>query len=437
MKSIMVTAPSSGCGKTTITMGVIRALKNIGYQVSCFKTGPDYIDTAFLRVASGKSAGNLDMHLQGREGIKEALSLADGDVCVIEGAMGYFDGIYNTYQNSSYDLSVELDVNCILIYTPKGEMFSAIPKIKGMLDFEHSQIKGIILNQISSHYYALLKEQIEKHTSIKVLGYVPKMKEVELKSRHLGLIQSVEIENIEDHIEQIAQVIQENIDMDELIDLMSEARSNPFPEVKKRNLKVGIAMDQAFSFYYRENIQLLEEACNVIYFSPLKDQELPICDLLYFGGGYPEVFGKELEKNKRMLHQIKTYAKQGGCIYAECGGLMYLTDAIEDSNMVGIFKGKSTLTDRLQRFGYIEVELNEECLLGKAGDRLTAHEFHKSVSKVESQGVFTIYKTMGKRKWTCGYQYKNVLAAYPHINFLGNIDAFNHMLDYVEKEKKQ
>lgn len=435
MKGIMITAPSSGSGKTTITLGIIRALKNRGLDVCGFKTGPDYIDAAFIKAASKKYAGNLDMHLMGREGIKKSLSMGEGEYCIIEGAMGYFDGIYNTYENSSYDISKHLKVNGILVYTPKGEMFSAVPKIMGMSGFEGSMIKAVILNRVNESYYKLLKEQIEKYTGLKVLGYVPPIEDVEIKSRHLGLVQSVEIDDIEEKIEKAAGVVSKSLDMDLLVELMTEMNDLSIKYPGKRNLKVAVALDKAFSFYYRENLRLFDECCSVEYFSPVQDESIPSCDILYLGGGYPEVFREELAANKKMLSSIKKYAEGGGCVYAECGGFMYLMDLIEDCNMAGVFKGKSQLTKSLQRFGYIDIELEKDCMLGRKGDILTAHEFHKSTTEIEGEPIYKIKKTMGDKTWSCGYSYKNVLAGYPHINFLGNIKAFEHMLDYVEQQR--
>jgi cobyrinic acid a,c-diamide synthase len=436
MKAIMITAPSSGSGKTTITMGLIRALKKKGLRVSAFKTGPDYIDKAFLETASGNFAGNLDMHLQGEEGMKNSLALADGDCCVIEGAMGYFDGIYNTWTNSSYHISSSLGVNAVMVYTPKGEMFSAIPKIKGMVEFEDSRIRAVILNKVNKHYYTLLKEQIEKYTGLKVLGFIPDMEDVELKSRHLGLVQSSEINDIESKLDKLSEVILNSIDMDMLISIMNDMDKAVTINTEKRNIKVAVAMDKAFSFYYRENLDMLEKSCEVVYFSPMNDSILPYCDFLYLGGGYPEIFREELSENASMLESIREFSETGGCIYAECGGFMYLTENIEGSEMVGVFKGKSEMTSKLQRFGYINLDIKKDCILGKVGDTLTAHEFHRSVSTVEGEEIYKIRKTMGEKAWECGYSYKNTLGGYPHISFLGNKKAFSSMLDYIENNKK-
>jgi cobyrinic acid a,c-diamide synthase len=436
MKTILITAPSSGSGKTTISVGIIRALKNKGLDVCAFKTGPDYIDRAFLEKASGRRAGNLDMHLQGKEGVGKALSMTTAAYCVIEGAMGYFDGIGNTYKSSSYDISRELEINSILIYTPKGEMFSAIPKIKGLAEFEDSNIKAVIFNNVGEKHYWMLKEALEKHTDLKVLGYIPKIEEIEFKSRHLGLVQSIEIEDIEAKIEAIAEAVLRNIDLDELMKLMKDIEVPEAPKIRKRKIKVGIAMDHAFSFHYSENIKLLEMSCEIEYFSPLQDKVIPDCDLLYLGGGYPEVFAENLAKNHSMLDSIKSFSEKGGYIYAECGGFMYLNQSINGHPMVGAFKGESKMTKGLQRFGYIELQLKEDCMLGKKGDKITAHEFHKSLTKIEDAPIFSINKTMGDGAWECGYLYKNTYGGYPHIHFLGNMDVLNNILNNIEGRKK-
>lgn len=436
MKTILITAPNSGCGKTTISVGITRALLNKGLDVCAFKTGPDYIDRAFLEKASKRRAGNLDMHLQGKEGMLSALSMASAEYCVIEGAMGYFDGISNTYINSSYDISRELELNSILIYTPKGEMFTAIPKIKGLAEFEDSNIKAVIFNNVGEKHYYMLKEALGKHTDLKVLGYIPKIEEVEFKSRHLGLVQSIEIDDIEAKIDVIAKVVLKNIDIDEFVKLMKDIEIPEAPKVKKRDIKVGIAMDNAFSFYYSENIRLLEITCEVEYFSPLHDKTIPDCDLIYLGGGYPEVFEETLAKNKSMLDSINSFSEKGGFIYAECGGFMYLNQFINAQPMVGVFKGESKMTKNLQRFGYIDMQLKVDCILGKKGDRITAHEFHKSVTQVEAEPIFSISKSLGDSKWACGYLYKNTYGGYPHIHFLGNIDVLNNILEHIERSKK-
>ncbi|MCR2043852.1 cobyrinate a,c-diamide synthase [Anaerosalibacter massiliensis] len=437
MKMIMVTAPSSGSGKTLVTLGIIRALKKKGMNICGYKTGPDYIDTKFLGKASGKRPGNLDIHLMGVDGIKKAIAMGEGEYAVVEGAMGYFDGIYNTFENSSFQISNKLDINSILVYTPKGEMFSAIPKIKGMVDFEGSKIKGVILNKVNKSMYMLLKSQIEKYIGIKVLGFIEEDKALEIESRHLGLIQTEELENIEHTIEKASTIIEENIDIEEIIKLMKEVKTPRFIYPEKRNIKIAIAYDKAFSFYYMENLKLLEKTCNVEYFSPLEDEKLPICDLVYIGGGYPEIFKDELSKNKSMLISIRDFVEKDGYIYGESGGFLYLLENIEGSKMCNVLKGNGTMTDKLERFGYINVELLKDCVLGRKGDILTGHEFHKTTVDIDDEDIYNITKPMSKKTWRCGHTYKNVLGGYPHINFLGNMESFNWLMDKVENSRER
>ncbi|MDD2481522.1 MAG: cobyrinate a,c-diamide synthase [Lutispora sp.] len=432
MNMLMITGPSSGMGKTLVTLGIIRSLKNRGINVSGFKTGGDFIDTKYIAEASGKRAGNLDRFLLGDRGVKESIAMNRGDIGIVEGAMGYFDGMGNGFENSSYDISKLLDINAILVYTPKGEMFSAIPKIKGMVDFPGSKIKGIILNKVSKTMYALLKEKIEEYINIKVLGYLEENKDLEIESRHLGLIQSIEISEVNRTIEKATANIEKNIDIEEIIRLCCSVELPDYIYPSKRNIKVAVAYDKAFSFYYGENLNLFENICQVEYFSPIKDKKFSQCDLLYLGGGYPEVFKEELSMNYEMRKSIKDKADAGGFIYAEAGGLMYLTDSIEQSFMCGVFRGQSIMTDKLQRFGYESMELSKDCVLGKKGDIMTGQEFHKSIVQIDGEEIFNISKPNGTREWKCGYVYKNVLAAYPHINFLGNMKAFNHLLDTIE-----
>ncbi len=439
MKSILISAPASGSGKTTITLGLIRALKNQGLDVCSYKAGPDYIDQAFLEKASGLPVGNLDMHLQGVNGMHYSLSRAPAEYCIIEGVMGYFDGISNTYQNSCFDIARQLQIPSLLVYAPKGEMFSVIPKVKGMADFGQSTIKAVLFNKISEKYFNLLNEAVTEYTDLEVVGYVPAVDQVQFGSRHLGLIQSDEIDDIDQKIDALAKIVTEYVDLEKIQALMQT------PDIKKDlngfsldkfDITIAIARDKAFSFYYRENLELLEASCRVVYFSPLKDNRLPDCDLIYFGGGYPEVFRKELAANKTMLSSVKQYGEKGGFIFGECGGLMYLLEYVEDSPMVGLLPGKCNLTKSLQRFGYIDLKLQEDCFLGKAGTRFTGHEFHKSTASVTCPTVYNIQKTMGEAKWNCGFKYKNIIAGYPHINFLSNIELLRNMLASVEHNRR-
>lgn len=416
MKSVMIAAPESNSGKTIVAAGIIRALKNRGVDVSAFKTGPDFVDRKYIELASKKKAGNLDMHLMGQEGIHDAISMNKGEFAVIEGVMGYFDGIHNTYENSSYDISRKLDIPSILVYSPKGEMFTIIPKIKGMVDFSNNRIKGLILNKTSSAMYKLLKEQIEKHMDIKVLGYIP-------------YEESMKINELDNPMDEIASIVEENIDVDEILNMSRKIEVKSFEYPEKTNLTVAIAYDDAFNFYYQENINLLEKTTNVRYFSPLNDEKIPEADLVYIGGGYPELFKDELSRNISMINSLRNYANKGGYIYGEGGGLMYLSNSIDGTPMCKIIDGESRMTDRLQNFGYSNIILKEYTI--------PAQEFHRSILETDMEGVFSLKKPMSKKSWKSGYKYKNVLGIFQHINFLGNMKAFNHLLKKLQDKKEK
>ncbi|MFA5576352.1 MAG: cobyrinate a,c-diamide synthase [Tissierellaceae bacterium] len=438
MKSILITGPSSNSGKTTITLALTRAISNRGYKISAFKAGPDFIDLRYLEMASGKQAGNLDIHLMGIDGVRTSLSMNYGEYGIVEGAMGYFDGIYNGFENSSYHISNELDIPTILVYRPKGEMFSVIPKIKGMVDFSGSKIKGIILNEVNERIYRLLREKIEEYIGVEVLGYLPKDKKLELESRYLGLVWPDNRKDSQDFISRAANIAEKTLSIDRILGLANEIQVEDYKHEGKRNIKVAIARDGAFNFYYRENLKLLENTCKVEYFSPIKDKEVPSADLIYLGGGYPELFKEELTANKDMIRSIREKAEEGVFILAEAGGFMYLVSSIEGHAMCNIFKGHSRMTNRLQRFGYVDMELREDTILGKKGDIIKGHEYHQSTIDIDHKPLFNISKPKDiSRRWLCGYSFKNVLAYYQHINFLGNRKTFNHLLDSIENKRKR
>ncbi len=437
MKTIMITGPSSNSGKTLITIGIIRAIKNRQVDISAFKTGPDFIDRKYLQQASGKRAGNLDMHLMGRQGIFKSLAMNLGEFAVIEGAMGYFDGIHNTFENSSYDISKELNIPSILVYSPKGEMFSVIPKLKGMIDFPGSKIRGIILNKVSKSMYVLLKEKIEKYTDVQVLGYLPYKSEFNIESKSLGLTGIDPEFNCEKLINKVYETIEETVDINKILQMANKLNIKAYQYKEKRNIKVAIAYDRALNFYFNENLNLLENMCHVEYFSPLEDKKIPDCDFIYIGGGYPEEYLEKLSENKSMINSINEEAEKGKYIIAEAGGFMYLVSAIEEYSMVGIFKGKATMTKALERFGYVNIELKENTILGEKACLISANEYHKSIIEIEAKPIFKINKAKSNRTWQCGYKYKNTLAYYQHINFIGNMSNFYYLLENIAKRKER
>lgn len=332
MKSIIISSNCSGGGKTTFTLGLMKLLKNKGYDVQGYKVGPDYIDSGFHSEITGKQSRNLDLHLMGEEGVKDSFLRGSGDFGVIEGVMGLYDGVSITEKGSTYSISKLLsDTPIILVLTPKAQCTTLAAEINGIKNFKNANIIGVVFNAVNQKYYELLKAVVEENCDVKALGYIPKDDSIKLESRHLGLVQSVEVNNIVEKIERCAQLIEENVDLSYLLQNSKEVKLDIKDKfhLENKNINIAVAYDEAFRFYYKENLELLEEIGNVTYFSPIRDEKLPEnIDFLYLGGGYPEVFKEKLAKNISMRNSIKEALENGLKCYAECGGLMYLTERI-------------------------------------------------------------------------------------------------------------
>ncbi|AOR24281.1 cobyrinate a,c-diamide synthase [Clostridium taeniosporum] len=437
MKSIIISSNCSGGGKTTFTLGIMKALKERGLCVQGYKVGPDYIDTAFHKEATGIESRNLDIFLMGKDGVRKSYFNGKGDVGIIEGVMGLYDGLGTTTNSSTYDVSNTLEnMPILLVLSPKGQSSTLCAEINGLKSYRNANIVGVVLNCVSEKYYKLLKYAIEENCNIKVFGYIPKNEELKISSRHLGLVQSMEIDNLQEKLLLCSNLINQYVDIDGILGNMLEVK-NPIYNyetklhIKNNNLNIGIALDKAFSFYYKDNIELLKSIGNIIYFSPLNDKKLPDdLDFLYIGGGYPEVFKEELEKNISMRKSIKDALNLGLKCYAECGGLMYLTEEIDGYSMVGFLDGKSEVTKGLKRFGYCTVNIDRKYF----GEdiKINAHEFHKSDVNLNENEIYNVEKTQydgEKLTWQCGYLKNNTLAGYAHINFLGNIKLLESLIN--------
>lgn len=460
MRSIIISSNCSGGGKTTFTLGLMKVLKSRNFHVQGYKVGPDYIDTAFHKAVTGIASRNLDTFLMGEEGVKKSFQKGSGNIGIIEGVMGLYDGIGASEKGSTYHVSKLLgNMPIVLVLSPKGQSASICAEISGFKNYKDANIVGVVLNSVSEKYYNLLKYAIEKNCNIKVFGYIPKTPEIALSSRHLGLVQSMEILNLEEKLDICANLMEKYVDIDGIINATQEYKistdgdlSNSFKEdnkqksfesligeSKNRNLKIGVALDKAFSFYYKDNLEALENLGEVVYFSPINDKELPQnLDFLYIGGGYPEVFKKELENNYSMRKSIKEALDRGLRCYAECGGLMYLTQSIDGSEMVGFFNGDSTMTNKLQNFGYCKVKIDNKCFDNRSLEdnefEINAHEFHKSKVDLDEDNVYEVEKTLYNGevlKWKCGYFKNNTLGGYAHINFLGNEELLKALLNFL------
>jgi cobyrinic acid a,c-diamide synthase len=448
MKSIIISSNCSGGGKSTFTLALMKALIDRGYDVQGYKAGPDYIDTAFHTHLCKKASRNLDLFMMGEDGVKTSLSKGQGDMGIIEGVMGLYDGLGYDSKYSTFHLSQMLNIPIILVITPQAQSNTLCAELLGLLNYENANIKGVVLNNITEGYYKLLKKMIEKNTPLKVLGYMPKDERIAFGSRHLGLIQSSEVEDLDKKISICSTLLEEHVDIDEIINCLEEVKVynstsayNGMEHTKKllnKPLRIAYAYDKAFSFYYRDNVELFETVGELIPFSALKDKKLPEdIDFLYIGGGYPEVFEKELSKNKELLIDIKNKLEEGLPTYAECGGLMYLTKGSEENNLVGFFKGVYKIDDRLVNFGYAELQVSKENHIFNKGLKINCHEFHKSYVELEEPAIYSLNKNYydEERNWQCGYIKNNVIASYAHIHFYGNMEFFNSLirLAYMNK----
>ncbi len=428
MKGFMIAGVSSGIGKTTVSMGLMSLFEN----VSPFKVGPDYIDTTFHQFVTGNKSYNLDLFMMGEEGVKYSFYKHHKGISIVEGVMGLYDGIdHSLDNNSSAHLARVLDLPVILIVSGGGKSTSIAAEVLGykMLD-SRVKIASVIINRTTEAMYKHYKEAIEKYTGVECIGYLPKDESLSVSSRHLGLLQAEEIDGLREKSKHLKEILQKTIDVERLLEIAElgekDGIKNPFEELKDKykGLKVGIAKDKAFSFYYNDNLELMEDlGMELIPFSPMSDKEIPEVDLLYFGGGYPENYAKELSSNIEMIESIREYHQKGGKIYGECGGFMYLTSRIKllDGKyfpMCDIIKCSVEMRDRLDisRFGYISL-YDKEKTLGRG------HEFHYSkISDIKDDSrEYRAIKPNGK-EWACVFKEKNCRVGYPHIHFFKSLD---------------
>ncbi|MGL4687645.1 MAG: cobyrinate a,c-diamide synthase [Fusobacteriaceae bacterium] len=437
-KGFILSGVSSGIGKTTISIGLMNIFKN----VSAFKSGPDFIDPTFHSFVTKNNSYNLDLFLMGESGVKYSFYNHLKDFNIIEGAMGLYDGIDNSLNNYSVaHLSRVLEMPVILVVDGGGKGTSIASQILGYKIFDSRvNIIGVIINKVSSEKtYDLYKDAIEKYTGIKCLGYLSKNEEFNIESRHLGLLRANEVKELENKVQKISEELKKNVDIEFIERECSFEIEKPedifeIYRDKYKGLKIGIARDKAFSFYYKDNLELLEKmGIELKYFSPLVDKKIPEVDILYFGGGYPENYLEELSLNKSMIQSIQDFHALNKIILGECGGFMYLSQGIENLNgeffkLCSLAECEIKMFNRLDisRFGYIDIEYNG--LKGKA------HEFHysKIVKSGDMNKKYEVYKKDG-RHWSCGYSSKKLLAGYPHLHYFKSIDILEEILKGVEK----
>ena len=445
----MISAPGSGSGKTTIVCGLLKALMEKGLTVAAFKSGPDYIDPMFHSRVIGAKSRNLDLFMLGKDTTRYlvAKNTQQADVAVFEGAMGFYDGMGKTTEASAYDLACTCDVPVVLVVNGKGAALSIAATIKGFKDFrKDSHIVGAILNNVNPMSYLFYKDIIEQETGVKLLGYFPVMQDCNFESRHLGLVTAEEIGDLQQIVEKLAAQAAKSIDLDGLLEVARSAQALSYKEVSLEpcaKVRIGIAQDKAFCFYYQDALDLLTElGAELVPFSPIADAHLPEnISGLVLGGGYPELYAKQLAENKTLLQEVKTAICGGMPCFAECGGFMYLLERYREADKayvwVGAVAGEAAMTKKLTRFGYVHLTAQVDNVLCKAGEKINGHEFHYSDS-TNNGTSFIAAKASGRGSWECATATPTLYAGYPHIHLWGNPEFarnfVQHCCEYAAKQ---
>lgn len=451
---VMFAATRSGSGKTTVTCGVLAALKKQNIKVQAYKCGPDYIDPMFHRTVLGIDTGNLDTFFADADAIGRILArdTKDAELIVMEGVMGYYDGVGGaTTMASSYELSKVTKTPVVLIVDAKGASVTLAAIIRGIMEYKKdSRIVGVILNRVSPMFYSRIKHVIETECGIPVLGYLPEDASFAVPSRHLGLLQPDEMQKQRDWVETVAKAARKTIDIDGILEIAAQAEmlqiQKATGETEKSKFpagyRIGVARDAAFSFYYRENLRMLENmGATLVYFSPLTDAHVSEVDALIFGGGYPELYAKQLYENQSMRASVWQALEAGMPCHAECGGFLYLGKSLADAEgnvyeMVGFLDGAGFRTERLQRFGYVELAPQEADAFA-VNTVLRGHEFHYWDS-TDCGDACLAWKPLSKQKtYPCMVKKKGTFAGFPHLYYAGAENFFYHLfLNSTENENR-
>lgn len=440
---LIIAGVQSGVGKTTLTLGTIAALHRRGLEIQPFKVGPDYIDSGLHFWAAGRPSYNLDTWMCPPEMVRQvfAANASQADVSIIEGVMGLFDGArVGDIQGSSADIALLLEAPVILVVNVEAMAGSCIALVKGYRDY-HPRVKlgGVILNRASSYHRTYIQPAMDQELGIPVLGCFEPNKEIHMPERHLGLLPADENHELERLIKRMADLVEKHLDLDRLFEIAQAAPEIDVAAAKnieKSLVRLGVARDKAFSFYYQDSLDFLrEKGVKLVFFSPMEDEALPDVDGLYLGGGFPEMFIEHLSRNRSMMSSIARAHQNGMPIYAECGGYMYLCRQLEDlSGRVwtgaGLVPARVKMTAKLQALGYIEARALTDSPLAAAGDVLRGHEFHYSRIEDMDNGpnAFTFQGGLNSGGRKEGYAVGNLIASYLHIQMRSHPQAVERFI---------
>jgi cobyrinic acid a,c-diamide synthase len=441
VKGLLISGTASGAGKTTVALAIMAGLRRRGLAVQPFKCGPDFLDTGHHTRISGRTARNLDTWMLSVEANRSVLrnTARGADVVVAEGMMGLFDGKSGSTEiGSSAEIAKLLRLPVVLVVDASKSARSVAAVVLGFEMFDAElQLAGIILNRVASErHYEMLREAIEASCGTKILGWLPSEPEIAIPERHLGLQGAVEqsTEDLETMVDALASLAKKYLDLDGLLQLecgleMVADLSAPAMKFELGDaVRIGVPSDHAFSFYYEDNLDMLrEQGAEIVRFSPLHDASLPAdLDAIYLGGGYPELYAEQLSGNRTMLNEVRKFAASGRPIYAECGGMLYLSESLnvdgESYAMAGVLPLSMEMTRKLVQFGYVTVEFTEDCPLGRKGTVVRGHSFHYSriAARGDMNTNYQVQYSMSGKDELEGFRQGNLLASYIHLHFRAN-----------------
>lgn len=427
MNRLLFAAMHSGGGKTAVTCAFLAALLGRGLSPRAFKCGPDYIDSMFHRRVLGVPSRSLDLFLSDEGAARRLVASCQGDIAVLEGVMGFYDGVGGTDQASTWHTARATRTPVVLVIRPKGASLTLAAQVKGLEGFrEGSGIRGLFLDDCSPALYGRLAPALERETGLPVMGFLPPMEEAAFPSRHLGLVTAEELAGWRERIGAMGRQMEQTGGVDGLLRLAAAAPGlgavPPGRPMAGRRARIAVARDRAFCFLYEENLDRLRAAgAEIVFFSPLEDTALPPAGGLYLPGGYPEAYARELSRNRAMRDSVARAVGGGLPTVAECGGFLYLQKSLEDTEgrpwpMAGALPGEGKRTTRLQRFGYGRVTAPRGNLLMGAGETRPVHEFHYWDCTDNGQDL-VMEKAASGRRWRCGFATGRLFAGFPHLYF--------------------
>jgi len=447
---VVIAGTSSKVGKTMVATGLMRALVNRGYEVQPYKVGPDFIDPGFHHLATGRFSRNLDSFMLNENTIIETFvrNFKGADIAIIEGKTGLYDSADAVSEKGSVaEVSKILKAPVILVANVERLNRTSAAIILGYKVFDPEvDLRGVILNRVGSKRHAeKVRRAVEKLVKVKVYGIIPR-KEIKMPYRHLGLVTAYEREDIDEIIDNLASIIEEYVNIEDIIDVANDASPmDDFVEgcdVENKDVRVGVIRDEAFSFYYQDNLDELSKYAKLVFVDSLRDKNLPDIDALYIGGGFPEVFAEQLEKNRKLRERIYEFCNSGKPVYAECGGLMYLGKSIETDNseyeMVGFLPLKTKMFKKFQAQGYSIYRAVKNCPIARRGQKIVGHEFHysKPILTGKAEFVFSVKRGCGIDGKRDGIMIKNVLGNYIHVHFLSDKSIARRFVKQAKKSRK-